>query len=524
MKASRVAATLLILFTTTTALADDPKSQDVTIQPWTGARVNITPDTKTAALSYNQWLGDWAQFYVQLTAPLDSDTRIAAFTKSNQLTTGFSAQMQFGYDSRATDLKMLEAIIDEWTQYAKAAKALPSGDNEEQLVADIQSIGEPAPALCVPAASCWQITGDAVLPSEATASAQARQKLGTRLGWACQTYGVSQPKCTWRGVYDAIPAEVAFCKRKSANAPPANCDAAIKYADAAKLVIAGTIAAYGIVVSVHKNPHAAERILALYKRVAGKDADPDDTKTAVQKVFDNLDTIKTQFDTYATLAPLALRDLLVTGDYGSRPGIGVALVADASVSYDNLTVYVGDANNASKQNVDKYDIQAGANGTLFFPDGWSLNARVGWELSRDPKAKTMERCLGVSSTDPNVTARSCDSSALFINSTTLPSPKSQAYVRIALDKQFFGAKDTENKVIPGFEVRTALEGLGQETVFSGRIGLYVTPAIGSSALRAGVALQVDYDFDGNIDTINNRPWDVIPFIYVGATTTALMGK
>ena len=107
--------------------AEDPKSGNVTVQPWTGARLNFTPNAKTAALSYYQWFGDFLQGYVQVTAPLDADTRVAAFTGNNRLASGFGAQAQLGYDTRAAHVRRLAALLEEWRAGALRVNVIPVG-------------------------------------------------------------------------------------------------------------------------------------------------------------------------------------------------------------------------------------------------------------------------------------------------------------------------------------------------------------------------------------------------------------
>src|SRR5688500_16812130 len=104
-----VAAALLLA--SSDVHADDSKKDSVSVLPWTQASLIFTSEAKSAALEYSQLFGGAWMFYGKASAPLDEDTRVAAFTSENELAKGFAASVQFGIDERAGELAKLDELM-----------------------------------------------------------------------------------------------------------------------------------------------------------------------------------------------------------------------------------------------------------------------------------------------------------------------------------------------------------------------------------------------------------------------------
>jgi hypothetical protein len=130
MNAVRMSHVFILMLGVRIAAAVDAKKDSVTVLPWTQASLAFTEGDKSAAVEYTQlFAGHW-MLYGKASAPLDSDTRIAAFTRNNKLANGFSGSFQFGHDGRAAQLRELERNV---SLAIEGADALRSGRIGQQI-------------------------------------------------------------------------------------------------------------------------------------------------------------------------------------------------------------------------------------------------------------------------------------------------------------------------------------------------------------------------------------------------------
>jgi hypothetical protein len=519
---------LLLLAWSGSARAHDPKSQDVTVQAWTGAKVVFTPDSKALTAGFQQWVGSALQVFGQVSAPLDTDSRVAAFLSSNRVVGGFGGQLQIGFDTRARRVRLLRDYLAAVRAPVRALLAIPAEVRDVDKMQDIKSrnvCDRPGSQGCLADGNYGDANAICTAPAKPGWPASPLPKDQRILAWACATYGVD--RCSVEAAVARIPAfQAATCAGAPARAPG---DAlACEYAGAA-LSLLRSSAALCALQRIPNREATATEVLKIYAELDPAKAAPLQARRAAgapawQVMVDNQADIARAFDDLDLTQPaLTLRDIQLTGDHAGRARPDWILVLAGAVSYDRLDVYVGSADAAAQVPYTKYDVQAGLDLTEIFGANWSWNARVGWERSRVPNAQALDRCTAVMSADSGVAARTCDANALYLDAAP-EGGKNQAYARVALAKLFMGAADAHNKVIPGVELRAAAEGLGQDTVLAFRAGFFLTPAIGSSAVRVGVALQLDWDVHGELDPDTHRKWDVVPFAFLGATSTLLGGN
>lgn len=124
-----VGAALLIGSASGAARAEDPKSTSLTVLPSTGASlVFAAKDEKYGALSYSYLGRSGFRVSVSASAPLDNDTRVAAFLRQNELVGGFSFNVQIGYDSAFDALKLTEAEVShKLNELCEDIKAVEAG-------------------------------------------------------------------------------------------------------------------------------------------------------------------------------------------------------------------------------------------------------------------------------------------------------------------------------------------------------------------------------------------------------------
>lgn len=492
------------------ARADDPKADALTVLPWTAATVGFTSKDKRATLQYSQLLGRRWSLFIKASAPLDEDTRLAAFTDSNALTKGFEGMAQLGIDSRAEQAALLmervEHLGEAYDHLSDLSDLVASG--AQATFAQAKSLpnasdGEVLKYLCNQAglgAVCGK-GADAVEPT---------------FEWVCASQlGGRRNRCSIKSPEGFLAAATTFVEKSCASGP-ATSDACFTAAWSI-----GVLHNMHLVEQLNLDPDFVDAIWH-----ALESADPKKAATLVaasgrtaaaiaQNAADFADALKA----VVMAAPLERRDLLLMGTPGTRR-YAYAVAVDLSGSYDKLSVYQGDVSPKPKDS-EQYSLEIGVNYTAYLPlPGLSINARAGFDRSQSAKAKAFERCVQLTSSDATVGGKQCDSKALFRTSDA-PPPENTVYARVAIDYQY-GGTPAADTLIPGVELRAGLEGfpLGTRSLAM-RLSLFGTPVKGSAAARVGVGINAQYLFDV---AANDPHWVVTPLVFVGGTLTDLLGK
>ena len=96
------------------AQAEDPRSDALTVLPFTGTSVAFSADKeKRGVIGVDHRFRQGVRLSLEASAPLDEDTREAAFLDGNQLAGGINLDAQIGFDStyRALDLSEQERML-----------------------------------------------------------------------------------------------------------------------------------------------------------------------------------------------------------------------------------------------------------------------------------------------------------------------------------------------------------------------------------------------------------------------------
>jgi hypothetical protein len=223
------------------------------------------------------------------------------------------------------------------------------------------------------------------------------------------------------------------------------------------------------------------------------------------------------------VAPLQMamerRNLLVSNIPSTLRKLEYWVGGDLALGYDKLPVYRNDLAGAPTD-VTKFDLQVGANAALFLWRAIALSLRVGAEVARTPSVTRVERCQAIASTDPTVTGRACDKSALFM-SGALPATTAAAYVRFAIDYEFHKSKLTRQDIIPGVEGRVGVEQLGQSPSLDFRFTAFFTPVIDPVAGQFGVGVDWAYALRDSAGVPAGQT-TVVPFAFVGARPAPIL--
>jgi hypothetical protein len=369
--------------------------------------------------------------YVKASAPIDDDTRIAAFTSDNHLASGFAGTVQWGYDARAIQVAKLE--------------------RDYQVLQDnVKALG----------------TLKELTPAEWEAYS-TRHGLGGSSDEIARTLcgpGACTPAVAARAVCAAVSATDGGC------APKTSDDEVVKGATTA----------------------AAAALPACNALRADADSATLDRCFAV-KFWVQTQYREATYAAILHGKQLERRDLLLTGALATKD-TAWALVGDASFSYDRASVYQDDLASEPVDAV-SYQASAGATATLYPGGlaGVAFHLRAGVERSRGTGASKVERCASSASTSADVTGRACDGNALF-RTGGAPAAESSFSLRLAASYQYRGAK-SETDVVPGVEVRLGLDGIGADKTGSVRLAFFGTPMKGASAARVGIAVETDYALD-----------------------------
>jgi hypothetical protein len=508
------------------AFADDAKKDAITVLPWTQASVVFAEGDKTATVSYSQLFNDNLMFFGTATAPLDTDTRIAAFTSENKLTKGFSGSLQFGYDERASYYGELTWRVQ---QAIDGTRALLGGQIGQAIpFSEVREYKARHPDQPVEASAA--LKRYFCKAEGADDAACTSLVVGRHLCKSFETIGCGNGATDEESRASVTAAATAIAAQDACKHPVAPLDdlqrdrcflagwwleiQGFATADRAitQLVIdeATTKLLWRILELVD-----ADKAKTLQENI--KTADPRQKQREKNEVLlANLDVFKGAIAKLKRSALLARRDLLMTGLLGtpnqSAQAIGVAF----DVSYDVLSVHEADL--AAKAVDDKkYNATLAVDYTYYtMTPGFAFSVRGGAGRSHDPKAKKTELCTMFPSTDTTVTGKNCDTSALF-RAGPSPDSKTTAFIRGALTYQY-GITHSDDEVVPGLELRGTWERTGSLDSVTGRLSLFATPIKGSTAARLGIALDASYAI--NIGDADSR-WNVTPLVFLGASFSQL---
>jgi hypothetical protein len=515
------------ILTARVATADDAKKDDITVLPWSQASVVFAEGDKSASVSYAQLFGDEFMFYGKASAPLDSDTRLSAFTSDNKLAKGFSGTFQFGYDERAAVL----ADLDHRVQLAidginalregKIGQAIPFND---ALLYNARHPEVPvAESAGMKRHFCKVAGAEQAACTELVVARELCKTFGT-IGCATDTQE-DQALNSARRAAQSI-ADSPLCRANRAMKTGAESDRCFlarwwlgieefAAADQAITQLAEDVETVDTLWTILKliDPKKAEELKKGIKASdkAGK------RRELSEILVNNLDTFKDAVIELKRSNPaLARRDLLMTGLLGKPTREAQAIGIGFDVDYDALDIHQDDVA-AKAISETKYKVTLAGDYTYYATTaGFSLNARVGVGRAKDPKGKKTELCTSFPSTDSTVTGKKCDKDALF-RLGAAPGPETTAFARVAITYQY-GVGKSEDEVVPGVELRGGWERTGKDDSVTGRLSLFGTPIKGTTAARVGIALDVGYAI--NIGDAETR-WRITPLVFVGASFSDL---
>ncbi|WP_437977555.1 hypothetical protein WMF11_11935 [Sorangium sp. So ce295] len=141
-----------------TARAEDPKADSLTVLPTTKASFLISTKEKRGILGYSTLFESGVRLSLETSAPLDEDTRTAAFLRKGQLASGFRAELHIGYDSTHKLMNLTDAerqLAD--LHFCEEVNGAPSAAAATAPVAAPATTGpaaaaEPTPPPATPAA------------------------------------------------------------------------------------------------------------------------------------------------------------------------------------------------------------------------------------------------------------------------------------------------------------------------------------------------------------------------------------
>jgi hypothetical protein len=492
-------AILLVLVTSAPAYAGDDKKDSLTVLPWSQAAVVFSAAEKVGAVEYSQLFGGSYLLDVKASAPIDDDTRVAAFTRNTQIAAGFTGSLQFGLDDRAKLLSELESRL---VEASDAIGLLSSGAEAVTLEEDFVARNKiDAGADSIARFLCG---------AESCTPAVVARKICDRLGeTACAADVRSVDQATERARSVRTQCDVL-----RGDAPSGQKDRC--FLSSWWLRQQGLFAANARVQRLATDQRKLEEIWTIFKKL-----NPDKAKELVAKgrrqaILEDRELFIATLRSALRLRALERRDLLLTA-MPSRAARAVSI--DATLSYDRLSVFQDDL--ASRTTADtKYDLRLGANYTYYAAvPGLAISARAGLDRTLDPNASKAERCVQLPSTDQMVGGRRCNMSVLF-RSGPAPSADSSVFARIAATYQY-GGKPSDDDLIPGVEARLGLEGIFDKKSLDTRLTLFGTPVKGTTAARVGVALDVSYAINAEV---GESRWTVTPLVFVGATFTDLFGS
>jgi hypothetical protein len=526
---SRRGWVILALVIASPAQAADPRADSLTLHPWTDATVSLAAAERKLSIAYGQLIPTRRfplLWFARVAAPLDEETRIAAFIDQHRLVSAFHADVQIGYDSRANRLRELRRPLEQLERLSKRLRTMSAyakGFGLLELARQLGVKGYASHTKIAEAVCAAHRDEGLVCPGDGNARAQAISQ------WYCNRF-VGHP-C--RAAEELADYATRRCGAAAQMGPePERCLIArwlLEWMSA--LVDANGFAATVAALKEHDDQRARE-ILELYvlwvpdqRPLLDDDVDEkgiSPTELVVTHRSEILRAFRDAETDALSGSLLRMRDLNLVGAPSDPEHHYFSVVADLSFAYDLLKAYHDDVA-LPPIRVFKLDFQAGLSGTIFLakPSGLSVNVRTGYELWRSPPVRRIDRCVTLPSSDADVTGHACAAAPLYV-AGALPGSESSAYLRLAVDYQFVG-DPRKTKIIPGLETRLGFEGLGGNSrSLAIRLAAFFTPVTGAAAARAGLGVDFQYAIDGTPDqVVQPGAWTVVPFAFVGATTTAL---
>jgi len=498
------------------ARADDNKFDSLTLLPWSDTSISVSDKDHRAVIQYDQLFGDTWSLFGRVSAPLDEATRTAAFTSNNRAVSGFATNFQFGIDTRANELAMLEHVSRDVGKAVKRLSAIDSGSASvlAAWAAAHQQQGAAASSVYASACKAANIPDAQCNASAAEAVARASCKL-LRISPCVDFFEYKEvAKQYWKA--NCLAASVAADHLDACAIAGPMRGLLIGENDAFKLEL------------IFGDRDLIEQVWRAYRYIDLADAkacdksdDEPSEAVAASCILGHATAIADAIGNFELTAPLARRDLLM---FAMQEGSAYALLLSGAFSIDRASVYQDDIASAPTSST-SYDLQLGIDFTLYTPHkGLSLNARVGMERSRTIGAVPFQRCEGTPSTDATVSGSLCDPNALF-RSGPQPSASTSGYVRLAFDYQFakpYTKTVDKNAIVPGIEGRWNFENIGSGMTLLLRAALFATPVAGPTAARIGIALDAQHPLDSV--PAGSPAWVITPLVFIGATYSDLLGN
>lgn len=458
--------------------------------------MTFTGAEKRASVVYSQMLPGKLSLQVTASAPLDDDTKLAAFTAGNSLAAGFKAGFQLGCDERAAYWRSVSGSLAKLAQTRTKLGSLALAAQRQSYCAAREL--SPCQDSVIETALCTG--GDC---SEADFKTLAAEHAKPAWGATCDAHikNLGGPAADW------TDSTAVTCFRQ---------------AWAAEWL--GQLTTYRAAVAEAARIYPIRgQLRTLAKRLLSDAQLQAATKTGLpleDALFEDPGALAKAIDEIVDGPPLAVRDAFLTGVF-DMPSGAHAIAFDFSAAFDRQKIYQDDVGGkASTESV--ADVEAGLSYTYYAPvRGLSLNTRLGYEYQRETKAKTFKRCVDLTSTSGTVAGTQCDEKALF-RVGDQPAAEHAGYGRLALDYQYLGAP-AKAKVIPGVELRLGIEGVGEDPELEGRIALYTTPVTGSNAARFGIAVDLNYDRTPSAADDEPRV-EVTPLVFIGVSTSDLLRR
>jgi hypothetical protein len=195
-------------------------------------------------------------------------------------------------------------------------------------------------------------------------------------------------------------------------------------------------------------------------------------------------------------------------------GVRWTLGLEVDVGFDRQDVYDGDIAGETKE-LTRSD--ASFNGVFrWYPTSFlAVPLRVGVGFEDTFKAKEVERCTALSSSDPDVSAKDCGK-ALVLKSDSKLSPKGMLEAAAVFALPVPGLDDVQ----PGFELRGRVDGLGTTPFFRGSVALFVSPTSQPVLSRIGVGAEYAValkDDASSTPAIESGDSSVVPFLLFGGS-------
>jgi hypothetical protein len=471
------------------ASGEDSKGDSLTVLPWTTASLVVSSKDSRAVVQFGQQLDLGLRWAGSLSAPLNDEGRVAAFTTDTTLVSGFKVTGQFGFDSDSAALAEQAKWIKRLQKTLDGLSSISADERSGKLAAFAQR------KAIVPQSDggVWKwLQGR--MPDRAASEAtlkelEENEKALRSTEGPCNEKASSTDKCFLLDWFKRQERRSFFYDELQ---------------DVARTI-----------------PEGLSLPDSLWKKLSNLSA-----RDRLQGVVDHLSEIKDYIAESRRQDAKARRAAFLA----TRPGrscVGHSFLIDVSASTDIKDVYQGSlATKAISTSTSEFT--AGVDYSLLPPvAGLSINVRGGGVRSRDSGAEKVERCEVVPSVDPedpsmptNLSGQKCKD--VLFRAEVQPKAKTTFYTRLAIDYQPGGKLD-DGDVLLGVEWRGALEGINGDVKAGGRLSLFATPLEGKTAGRFGIALDASYAFDQDpMDT--SSPWTITTLAFVGATFTDLMGS